>query len=751
MIKNMKLRGKLFLGFGLMMAITIAISVFAIWRIIEINNDTAHMSEFPMIRYSLLNYAETEIVNLRRLAAFMPFYEDEPERLTAVLNDALEVGNLLHEHIEAWIENVTNDERVDPIVLAVNLERMEHVQELIDSYLDEVIHAMEYHVRNQDRYGQSGVFNRGGEIVEVLESIFELTKEATQTNLTNIQYSINRYVNQTMQIILVATFLGIVLGIVVSLFTSSIITKPVNEVAEVVESVSAGNFNINFRQDLSMDEVGVMTSNVYNLVNTVKSMTDDISKFSYEANVNGDIEYRIDSSKYEGGYKSMIVDLNEFIENFVKDILLVIEVLVGINKGIFKADLPQMPGKKIVLNTTVDDLMKSLNAVTSEVDAMVEAAAVRGDLHFSIDADRFEGGWKNIMTGLNNLALAVDAPIVEIRDVMGNLSKGEFSAKVAGDYAGDFKMIKDAVNGTIDTLSGYIEEIAESLTHIAGGDTTFNIQREYIGSFSAIKDSINNIAHTLNQTMSEITSASEQVLIGAKQISASAMDLANGATTQASSVQELNASVDLISQQTKQNAVSANEANDLSGLSNENAKAGNEAMKQTLDAMNQIKDASHSISKIVRTIQDIAFQTNLLALNASVEAARAGEHGRGFAVVADEVRSLAVRSQTAASETTELIGNSITTVETGSSIAQSTAESLDTIVDNANRLMSIISTITAASNEQSDAIEQVSIGLSQISQVVQSNSAISEETAAASQELNSQAEILKQLVSFFRV
>ena len=751
MIKNMKLRGKLFFGFGLMMAITIAISVFAVVRVIEINNDTAHMSEFPMIRYALLNYASTEIVNLRRLAAFMPFYEDEPQHLTSVLEDALAVGHLIHQHIGEWIENISNDERVDPDVLVVNLDRMEHVQELIDNYLEEVIHAMEYHVRNLNRYGQGDAFARGGEIVGVLEGIFDLTKEATQTNLTNIQHGINEYVAETMWIILGATLLGIVLGIVVSLLSSNIITKPVNEVAKVVESVSAGNFNINFRQDLAKDEVGEMTANIYNLVNTVKSMTDDITKFSYEANTNGDIEYRIDSSKYEGGYKTMIDDLNGFIENFVKDILLVIDVLVGINKGNFTAELPQMPGKKVVLNTTVDDLMKSLNSVANEVDTMVEAAAVKGDLHFSIDADRFEGGWKNIMTGLNNLAAAVDAPIVEIRDVMGNLSQGEFSKKITGEYAGDFKMIKEAVNDTIDTLSGYIEEIAESLSHIAGGDTTFNIQREYIGSFTAIKDSINNIAHTLNQTMSEITSASEQVLIGAKQIAASAMDLANGATTQASSVEELNASVDLIGQQTRQNADSANEANELSGMSNENAKAGNDAMKQTLDAMNQIKDASHSISKIVRTIQDIAFQTNLLALNASVEAARAGEHGRGFAVVADEVRSLAVRSQTAASETTELIGNSINTVDAGSSIAQSTAESLDTIVDNANKLMEIIGTITVASNEQSDAIAQVSIGLSQISQVVQSNSAISEETAAASQELNSQAEILKQLVSFFRI
>jgi methyl-accepting chemotaxis protein len=296
-----------------------------------------------------------------------------------------------------------------------------------------------------------------------------------------------------------------------------------------------------------------------------------------------------------------------------------------------------------------------------------------------------------------------------------------------------------------------MKEISDCLVAISNGDLTRSISMNIEGDYKEIKQSVNNITKNLHKTMSEISSASERVLSGTRQISSSAVDLANGAHDQASAVEQLNATIDMISQQTKQNAENAVEASGLSDKSTKNASEGNEAMKQMLVAMTQIKESSGNISKIIKVIQDIAFQTNLLALNAAVEAARAGEHGRGFSVVAEEVRNLAGRSQKAAIETTGLIEDSINRVDAGANIAESTSASLDTIVRNAGEVLEIINNISISSAEQAESIGQVSNGLVQISTVVQSNSAVSEETADASQELASQAELLKQLVGFFKL
>ena len=550
-------------------------------------------------------------------------------------------------------------------------------------------------------------------------------------------------------IIIIIGVVAVIMFGVISYFVTNAILNPVKHITTAVSEVAAGKLNVNLTYDID-DEIGMLTRDVHGLVGTIQTIVQDLTQVNREYNEVGNIEFKIDTGKYQNSFKDVVESVNSLLDNQTNDVQGIISVLEHIVDGDFEAKIADMPGMK-------NEIPQTLRAVISALKELYESAAylaksaADGKLDVSVDAAKFKGSWADLAQALNRLVASVEAPISETRDIVAALNRGEFDKLMRGSYSGDFLSIKNDVNQLVTDLASYVNEIAVCLSAVDSGDLTRTITMDFDGDFNKIRQSVNQIVATLNKTMSEISSASSQVLTGAQQISSSATDLANGATEQASSVEEINATIDTIIEQTGRNAENAEQASTLSGKSTENAREGNKDMQQMLSAMEQIKDSSSAISRIIKTIQDIAFQTNLLALNAAVEAARAGEHGRGFSVVAEEVRSLASRSQAAATETTGLIQDSIDRVDSGSSIAESTAEALDVIVNNANDVMEIIENISTSSKEQAVAIGQLGVGLEQISNVVQSNSAVSEETAAAAEELNSQAEVLRDLVSYFKV
>ena len=553
----------------------------------------------------------------------------------------------------------------------------------------------------------------------------------------------------------------------VSILTLAVLSRKfssINKLVIAMREVASGNLNVNIeRGNITNDEVGELTHSMLGIVDTMKSIEQDLKMAHQKIAVTGDIEHRIDENKYSGAYRDAILNANLIVDSFVNDLNTIMNKVQGDADGVADQVIPVFPGKK---RKFTDSLQRSEDILMDIYHAIVEVSesTVNGRFDKVIDTSKFQGAWVDMFSGLNHIVKAVDEPLRIMNMALGEMKNGNFDLadideKIAAsgldanveNYNGMFRDIMIFFNETLEDISSYINETEHVLGRISGGDLRNRIERDYVGSFDLIRRSVNNINNILHKTMSEITAASGQVLSGASQISNSATQLSNGAQEQASSVQELNAAIDLINQQTRQNADHAMNANELSDKSATNAQEGNEAMKQTMGAMAQIKESSGNISQIIKTIQDIAFQTNLLALNASVEAARAGEHGKGFAVVADEVRTLAGRSQDAVNETTTLIQDSIARVGAGSSIVETTSKSLDVIVTSAGEVSEIINGISASSKEQAEAIANISDGLSEIAKVTQTNSAISEETAAASEELNSQAEVLRQLVSFFKL
>ena len=351
------------------------------------------------------------------------------------------------------------------------------------------------------------------------------------------------------------------------------------------------------------------------------------------------------------------------------------------------------------------------------------------------------------------IARCILSPVKEIEAAALKMGQGDFDIEISYQSKDELGVLADQMRDLTRRIHTIIDDENAFLAKMADGDFTVDstCPDQYIGTFQPLLHSFLGISDRLNQTMSQISTASDQVSSGADQVANGAQVLAQGSTEQASSVEELAASINDISQQVTQNAESARNASSKASEVGDSMTQCNSKMREMIDAMAEINDSSQEISKILKTIEDIAFQTNILALNAAVEAARAGTAGKGFAVVADEVRSLAAKSDQAAKATKALIERSVQAVENGTQIANETADSLLSAVEGAQDMGRIVDQISTASDHQADAIDQITLGIDQISSVVQANSATSEESAAASQELSSQAQVMKELVSAFRL
>ncbi|MDK2585857.1 methyl-accepting chemotaxis protein [Romboutsia sedimentorum] len=342
-------------------------------------------------------------------------------------------------------------------------------------------------------------------------------------------------------------------------------------------------------------------------------------------------------------------------------------------------------------------------------------------------------------------------PIKEIEVAANKMAVGDFDIDIDYESKDELGVLSDSIRQVSNKTKEVINDTVHVLEEVASGNFDVEPKVEYIGVFEDIEKSVVRITNDLSETMSQINLASEEVGAASNQVSSGSQMLAQGATEQASAIQELSATIIDISEKIKDTANNAQEANTLTLSAGREVKAGNEQMEQMVKAMDEISFTSSEIGRIIKTIDDIAFQTNILALNAAVEAARAGSAGKGFAVVADEVRNLAAKSAEAAKNTAILIENSIKAVGNGSKIVDNTAESLQRIIDTTNKTIVLVYEIAKASEEQSSAIAQVTLGVDQISDVVQTNSATSEESAAASEELSGQAQMLKSLIENFKL
>ncbi len=716
---NLKIGKKILFSFILISAITAFVGLKGLSSMKAMNSmlDTLYQDELEGI--SFLKEADINLINSSRAERNLLLASTPEERQH--FREAIErYDGLLEENLSKAEPLIQSDQGKK------NLAELKKAFATYKEISDEVVAKAMADQLNQSKDYIVLAQTEGRKQADLLDTLMErLSRRKENDGKAFYEESGAVYADQRMyMIILILGSLGLGLGL--GIFISRNISSPIKQITYVASKIARGEINmeVSYR---GKDEIGQLADSFREMSDVLKEKAqaaEQISQGNYEIDMKAVSEEDVlgkamiemrdalrsnEQARQEGD--RLAKKVTDFQDNEVNKLR---EALDKLSRGDMDIRLEVAEGDKDtaqvrelfrVVNAAVNKVLETIQELIDETGQLIHWAK-EGALAKRGDYQKFHGGYRQLVQGINEILDAVVEPINEAVQNLESMAEGDLTVNVEGDYRGDHARMKMALNTTIDSL---------------------------------------------NDILGQVAVAVEQVASGSRQVSDSSQGVSQGATEQASSLEEITSSMTEMSSQSRQNAENAAQANKLTNASQNAAKEGNGRMQQMLKAMGDINDSSGQISKIIKVIDEIAFQTNLLALNAAVEAARAGVHGKGFAVVAEEVRNLAQRSAKAAKETTELIEGSVENVKNGTKIADETAKALEEIINGITKASDLVDEIASASREQVQGMEQVSQAMDQIDQVTQSNTANAEEGASAAEELSSQAMQLKEVLSRFRL
>jgi methyl-accepting chemotaxis protein len=519
------------------------------------------------------------------------------------------------------------------------------------------------------------------------------------------------------------------------------------EVVSVADAFGKGNFDAPLAA--FPGEQAYINVTIEKVRSNIKDFIVDMNFMSKEHEV-GNNDVFINEDKFNGAYKEMALGLNSMVKGHLEVSDKAMTVVKAFGDGDFSVQIEDLPGKKAEIKSTIESVRHNIQSFIVDMNMMSHSHDL-GDIDAKIDTNRFNGAYKKMAEGVNNMVAGHIDLTKKAIQVVEAFGEGDFNQNLE-QFPGKKAFINQAIEQVRSNLQMLSEDAIMLSTAAENGEIDMRANAErHRGDFRKIIEGVNTTLDIIVEPILVVKDAVYAINSAAQEISNGNNDLSVRTEKQASSLEETTVSIEELTSKVNENSSNAKQATFLANEASRFATNGGQSVGEIIHMMSSLNESAKKIEEITSVIDSIAFQTNILALNAAVEAARAGEQGRGFAVVAGEVRNLALRSAEAAKEIKSLINESVSQTFVGAAQVQAAGKTMTEIVNSVQKVNEIIDAIAHATSEQSAGIRQVNEAINQIDEVTQQNSALVEEAAAAAESLAEQSLNLSDAVSAFKL